>query len=466
MGWIPAMKKKILSLVFCLFLSSVTSCEVAAPDQPSISGNSTSENSVTATLPLTAYPTFIPTDTLVPFPTFTPPGPTPFPLYPVDNIQIVYLLDGNLYVQRSKREAVKLISSERGISALYLSDDGEKIVFWSQMEDSTHQVGLFSINTDGNQEQLLLSKEWLDSRGINTPFSVDFISGTHKFFISTGPCQGGDVDNCMINLSIVDADTGKIRQFLNPYLPGTLEFTISPNGQMVAVASKGDITIHNIGGNIIYPNIMNYTVSTPSELYPMIEWLSDSSGVVAALPKNVHAGWAFPYYFAYEIWSYKLGGQASLIPLDGQQPFWTMTGCGGAISVSPDGALLLYSQDTELFIGHLLDGHTQLAGMSGCWDGYKNWSPGSNYFLYRNTASNQDGSIISIHGSSFVAPWAGLVGQWIDKNHYLVFVPSVFGFQDTDKFVIGEVIDGVVNIYEADISLPEKVDVFDFVVLH
>jgi hypothetical protein len=394
------------------------------------------------------------------------PSPTPIPAFPLD-ISVIYSLDGNLYVQDNNNLPKQLTNSGKEDIRPRFSEDGQKIIF-SRREFGDYQgTGeLYSINVDGSQEQALITKTWLDSLGteIIGLLSSAYIPGTHKFLFDTSIClEKQEHKNCTIALYLLDTDTGEIIEFMKPRQVSNLLYyfyTISPNGKMVLVASTGHIDIYNITGDIIYPSIMNYMISTPDELVPMLNWLPDSSGLVAALPKNIHVGWAYPFDFDYEVWSYKLGEQAARIPLDGQQPI-SVSQCGDSASLSPDGTLLFYSRDPEVYIGHLRDGHTQLVG-TGCSSvGY--WSPDSRYFIYedKNLAyfiGSVDGSLpIPISKPDFIG--------WIDANHY-AYRSLSSDLKERNKILIGEINGESVLTYETEIFLPENMGTYyDFVLI-
>lgn len=389
--------------------------------------------------------------------TLTPTIPSQFPL---NNLRMGYMVEDNLYLQDGNNLPIEL--SRGGVSRIVgFSDDAEKIVFYRQKTDSRDKSGMYSINVDGSGEQQLISQEWLDNLGIGTTLlKVVFIPGTHNQLFNTFLRHKEEGAGETIGLFIVNTDTGEIKEIMKPRLVGDMlplangNFSVSPDGKMISIAMSGSIHILNLDGEIIYPNIATYILSTPMELVPMQHWLPDSSGLILALPTEVNAGSAFSN-FDYVIWRYTIGKQAVKILLDEQQPKWWTSDCAIDISVSPDGNWLLFVHEPILYLGNLRSEHTQSYG-EGCSQNVF-WAPDSKYFLYEDKylkwfVGSVDGLPIPIvRFPDFIS--------WIDANHYITLLRPL-NANEKSRILVNEIKGHAILTYETGIYL--RGDVYSF----
>jgi hypothetical protein len=375
-------------------------------------------------------PEFIPAPTMTPFPTatsaptftfattptssLTPASltllitstPTLLPVSaPPIGLHMAYIMGGNLYFQDGSNPAMQLTNSGEDWLPIF-SDDGEKIVFMRGKE-------IHSINTDGSQEQVLVTNEIL--RAIDSSYSVSTgflgltaVSSTHLLLFSTQDFDGtlwhGD-------LFVVDTDTAEIKRLLLPEQGG--DFYVSPDGKSIAIDTTEQIDVIDIRGETIYRNLLTYISSEPIFLSPGIHWMPDLTGLVVILP--------VPTYYEsneppdYTVWHYALDGtpgkQVSLDPLPRGHYM---------AKVSPDGNWIIYNnyKQSAFYVGDLRTGHTELYESQLYVDYYDwSWSPDSKHFIYKAAGKLYLGSMTE---SPVVIGSGGFLG-WVDSNHYLYY---------------------------------------------
>src|SRR6266508_391556 len=269
---------KLSSLILNIIV--LMACEVATPvpEVKTIATTVPSATSVMATL--TTPPTISITTTPL------------LATSALDPLRMAYVVRGNLYLQDGDKSPLQLTHSGQDAIPL-LSDDGEKVIFYRGKLNDNNNV--YSVDHDGSQEKALITNDWLSALGSGTKVGpLVFVPGTHQLLFNTYLCPEDLSLGCTNGLFLGDVDTGEIRQILAPSLDGHLpfggdlqwrgNFSVSPDGKLLSVASAGHIDILDIAGNVIYPSILTYIRSTPIELFPRIYWLPDSTGLIIALP--------------------------------------------------------------------------------------------------------------------------------------------------------------------------------------
>ena len=371
---------------------------------------------ITQTTATQATTTALPTETL-PISTPTPP-----PLFPLDGYVMLFIKDGDLYFQDGDNLPVKLthlgetsydpkFSDDAQLSYLHpmISDDNQKVVF-SRSDDN-----IYSINTNGTQEQIIIPNDWL-----TTPFDagtkigiVQFIPGTHQLLLETHLCNLQHRPPCANSIFIADTDTGEIKRLADfslnyhSYDSAARNIAISPNGKMLAVGTLDGTQILTMDGRFIHRNILPYKSGTPDDIsFLYLSWLPDSSGLIVALPDKIHPD---DFYIggasAYTIWRYTIDDNSTVqIPFDPP--------VAGSLSVSPDGNWIVYGvvslAATELYLGNLTGGATKTFGND----------------LFSNFSCSPDSKHL-IHGQavvlSFDKPpvYGGAAPVWVDSNHFI-----------------------------------------------
>jgi hypothetical protein len=264
-----------------------------------------------------------------------------------------------------------------------------------------------------------------------------------------------------VGLFVADVDTGKLKEIVAPTLGGYLpwggdslwlgNFSISPDGNLLSVAHAGQIDILDMGGNVIYPSIMKYSLGMPFELYPRVYWLSDLSGLIAALPAEIdyHGPWASgdPDYL---IWRYTFDDNvATQIPLE-PSPLWKHMESNDVISISPNREWVLYfSNDCQLNKANLLDGRADL--LLPCrYFLPMQWSSNSMYFA--SDLNPEDSLLGSVGAPPNYTP--GYFLDWIDATHFMYIPASAFMSQEDRRILVGEVNQDMLLIYETNVTVP------------
>ncbi len=370
-----------------------------------------------------------PTETIPPTQTAMPtatPWPTENPGVPLslETLRMVYVKDGNLYIQNGSKAPAQLTRSGKDRAPIF-SDDGQKLVFYRGYASDN----VYSINADGTDEKLIVDSESLPVFGQGYVEFLTFRPSTHEVFFSTFLCESENTmysyifNYCTVSIFLVDADTGYVMTLVNA-LHGDVgqgrNFEISPDGRFLSVAASGHIDIvYNIfnGRPDFFKDQLNFKRTIPNEYLPVQYWLPDSSGFIAVLPDDNFNEPATPPH-AYTVWrASPRDTNVQQIPLT--HPIEFNSGCN--FSVSPDGNWIFYNSNNEgipaSYLGNLNTGSAQLYDDVSCPSTYESspkWSPDSHYFATKYLSGESiigavDGPPISIEGE-FI--------QWIDASHY------------------------------------------------
>jgi hypothetical protein len=412
-----------------------------------------------ATMSPIESPTAIPT---LPIPTSAGPTPLPkptplpasLPKFPLDGYILLLTKDSNLYFQDRNLPPVKLafIEGENHAFPPYfymLSDDGQKVVFYQTDRN------IYSINTDGSQEGLIIPKTWLNPFKTGTQLGVlNFIHHTHLLFFETLLCkEKSSISLCSTSIFLADADTGKVRnltdlglalQNYDPSIQNNIKF--SPDGKMMVVGTMDGLKILALDGKIIRQKILPYKPCTPDDLFPILFWLPDSSGLIVALPNTIYHSDYWGDITAYTIWRYMIESNSSV-----QIPFKSPV--AGSLAVSPDGNWIVYGAispaESELYLGNLADGNIKTFGN----DVRKNfsWSPDSKHFIHGQTV------VISF---DMPPVNGGGAPMWVDSNHFVYLdVKSVNPAILQDRNLMGEIREDEIRYYDLDIPFYNLVSI-------
>jgi len=355
---------------------------------------------------------------------------------------MVFTKGGDLYFRDGSSSPVKL--THGGELPLYphISDDNQKIVFSRGKPSDEDFSNIYSVNSDGSQEQALITQQWLTNRGEGTRvrFHPVFVPNTHKLLFNTYLCVSQGPDSpCSVGIFLIDADSGKIKEILAPG-PANLhdyvrEFNLSPDGKMISIATIGHIDILGITGSDVRHNILAYKPSTSRAQFPAQFWLPDSSGLIVALPNTIYHSTAYGDLPAYTLWRYTIDNQKAVhIPLDA--PLMNLEFSMDRFQVSLDGNWILYGgnsdNETSAYLGNLANGKAQLLG--DLRPPYFSWSPDSKHFLSGNFLGAIEKPLFPINGFGL---------SWIDANHYIYI-----SLDKKPKTRIGELGGNTTRLYE------------------
>jgi Tol biopolymer transport system component len=326
---------------------------------------------------------------------------------------MAYIINGNLYFQDGSKPPLQLTHSGQDWQLISFSDDGEK-VFFIRGKDGRN---LYSINTDGTQEQTLITSALFDTFGseydksdINCNLAA--VPHTHKLLFSICSYRPGNVVIYHSTLFLVDSDTRQVKKLFMREQGGTV--SVSPDGSMLAVDKVGYIDVIDIDGKMIYHKLATYMLSEPTPIGAHLYWSSDSKELIVATPVNTYYEIGADRY--YTIWRYSLdtgkGVQINLEP--------SVIG-GNPASVSPDGNRIVYSDEEGIFkIGDLITGHAQVYIPNPDTYSFQDWSSDNTHFIYDSTAG------AGLHLGSLDSPPV-LIGKadfvgWLDANQYLYLI--------------------------------------------
>lgn len=446
--------------------------------QPTMTTTQKQTNTPLLVATLTSLPTFTPPVAFESLPTSTATfAPKPMLIstaterIPLDNLRMAYIVDGNLYIQNGSNSPKQLSNSGEDISPIF-SDDGEKIVF--SRGNIPDNKSIFSINADGSHEQELITIHWLDTLGTKTEAGhLAFVPNTHQILFNTYMCpeDNNSSSGCTVGLFLADTDSGKLKEIIAPTLGAYLpwggdsrwlgNFSISPDGNLLSVAHAGQIDIFDMDGNVIQHTIMKYSFDLPFELYPKVYWLSDSSGLIAALPAEID--YRGPWYSGdpdYTIWRYTFDDNvATQIPFE-PTPSWMHMESNDVISISPNREWVVYfSNDCQLYKGNLLSGSTDL--LLPCrYFLPMQWSSDNMHFA---SGANPEGSIFgSIDTLLNYASWHFL--DWIDAQRFIYFPASSYNNKEDIQIFVGEISGETILSYKSNVFIPNVApDSYSFV---
>jgi len=374
----------------------------------------------------------------------TPTPGLPFPAASApDNLRLVYVYQGNLYLQDGSQPPLQLTFSGQDHHPIF-SDDGEKIVFWRGRVPDLQDM--YAINADGSKERALLTSEIilaLDQEGYDETtegISRAFVPGTHQLLCSTHQFDheyikfsGGQRNSDQRNLDIllVDGNTGEIEVLFPPGEGGG--YRASPDGRLIAITRSGRVDVADLSVQIIYPNLVTYTPSQPFEAYPNLYWLPDSKGLIVSLPAEMDYYDPMEAPAFYVVWRYALDGTSPVyVPLD-PSPI------GYEHRVSPDGNWIIYlpnpielsNSQMPIYLGNLQDGDTQLyVSLDPASPGIPSWSTDSQHFIYSwgvprsfYLGSVNELPVLLAEGSFF---------GWVDASRYLYLTDGTLMIGEID----------------------------------
>jgi WD40 repeat protein len=383
----------------------------------------------------------------LPISTVTPtktPLPASLPKFPLNGYVMLFTKNGDLYFQDGENTPAKLTHLGEKAPSLphyisLLSDDNQKVVF-IRRDDSN----IYSINTDGTQEHIIISSDKMNSFGSEMKIgALRFVPNSHQLFFVAIQCKAQDNSPCPTSAFLTNTDTGGIKKladlgslFANPNFGEFGNIKISPDGKMLAVGTPDGMDIFTLDCSPIRGKVLPYKPSTSSIIYPSLFWLPDSSGLIMALPDTIYNTQGHGDLTAHTIWRYTIANDSvTKIPLD--PPPWMYT-----FDVSPDGNWIAYGgySDPTLYLGNLANGHTQSFGEDGSHPFFV-WSPNSKHLMIGRW------TVVT----SFDKPPVVIAGEgarWIDPNHFI---------SNQERFLIAEIRGDEISYYDSGFTLPSLV---------
>jgi len=387
---------------------------------------------LTPTLTPVILPTTTPRDTWTPLPTTTPyPTLTPLALttptaYTLSNDQeIAYVQDGKLWLWKSGTTTqLHIIQNTQG--AVKISGDGLMVAF---IQDGS----LWVVNSDGSNAHALVNHDDLVSTRLPQGFderdilTFDWIPGTHLILYNTILNSKAEPNPTNANdLLRVNADTGSVVTLLAFDQGGN--FSISPNGKLLALVRPTSIRILNIYGThprqpLTFDEVWTYTSAT---YYPTPVWAADSSALMVAIPpRDIRTNPSDPT----QVWN---------IPLDSSAPklLAEIKTDGGPLLISPDLTKVLYQlliNPTDQ-VGELhqadIDGNHDTILQNGTAGTLIGWAPDSQHYVFQangqtvlmlaDTASTTN---VNLTSDTITVP-ASTGPVWLDDSHYLILTTS------------------------------------------
>jgi dipeptidyl aminopeptidase/acylaminoacyl peptidase len=194
----------------------------------------------------------------------------------------------NLWIIEGSAAPRQLTSSGQD-AAPQFSDDGRLVAFRRIVDPKLDVEELWVINTDGSNEHILVSKDWLSAARpgeTTTIFRAEWVPGTHvlAFTIQVVFDEPGFlVDE---NLYLVDVDEGKVSATL-PTGEGAAYFFYSPDGAGIALSSPTTISLMHADGSG-WREVASFkgTGLGDGVYVPTVDWSPDGSYLRAAIPSN------------------------------------------------------------------------------------------------------------------------------------------------------------------------------------
>jgi hypothetical protein len=321
-------------------------------------------------------PTPFPTETPVPLPTENCTGKAPIP--------IVYVRDGNLWLQTPDKPDRQLTSGGTDYEPSF-SPDGTKVLFKRLTSSSPTDCPLYElrvVNADGSGERLVMAMDDLpDEVGW---FDLTWHPDNQTLALSTGfECGRGAFND---DLWTVDTETVAVNQLLVEGEGGA--FSLSPDGTRIMVSSSTRVMVMDAdGGNrrtlLTFDHVPLFD---GIEYHPQPAWAPDGSYALVAIPSPDVVAAPPGTASTVDLWQ---------LPLDGEP------------------ILLTTLSDVVLYLGEFL------------W-----WSPDREHVAYVRDDPEQDPNSV---GDLVIAKWDGsdptvhttgvdFLG-WSTAGHRFAFAP-------------------------------------------
>lgn len=393
-------RKLVPSLALAMMVMTTLACAIPGGEQPPATAElGTVQTQVAATLtaiapavqpsntpaapdatavPSEAAPTEAAATDVPPVaPTATVAAPTAQCFVAIAYLQTLLCQNGPDQIQVADAGAGKVIGD------VAVSPDGGLVAYSVSANDGINE--LWVVNADGTNAHKLLDKTNftpLQPDTVSFPRRFQWQAGTHTLyldsgFLPTGP-GGGPGEYANFDLWKLDVDTAGLTPVLSAGSGGY--FSLSPNGQWIAVTRPQDVSLISADGATVRPNLITFpAIITYSEYAykPAVTWSPDSSFFTLAIPSTD------PMAADSNAAIHRVnvdGSVQHLAVIPGNFVF------GGGLSLSPDGQHVAYTTTDTNNVStlHVAD-TTNGAGGSEIESGMvrlSDWSPDSLYFAF------------------------------------------------------------------------------------
>jgi hypothetical protein len=363
-----------------------------------------------------------PTDT--PGPGETPsveivPTDTPLPTAALPHLRVAFISGGSPWLAAPPAAAYPL-SSQTGVDAVYISDDG-MLVAYIRHNSYSEPGELRVVNWDGSGDRSLLTSAQVSGletlpagAAIIDLYQVKWIPGTHNLMVSTKANYEGPGLARFDDLFVVDADSGTMVTVFTAGNGG--EYWPSPDGSKMVISRATYIAMANIDGTGVVPNIITFpAIITYSEYqyYPEAVWKADSSqfGVIIASEDPMATATTGAIWLV----NASTGAAALASTLNGNFFFPkavlspTLDHVGYVIATADPAVKQSYVSTLDGSFGlHLADGNT----------GVDTFSPDGQYFSYYIGSGTADW-IGSLGGGTFLVPGGAMRLKWYNNTHFV-----------------------------------------------
>ncbi len=220
-------------------------------------------------------------------------GPTPtqtlMPTAALPHLRVAFISGGSPWLVAPPAPAYAL-SASTGVDSVDISNDGQMVAY-VRHDSFDHPGELRVVNFDGSGDRSLLTSaqvgglEPLGGALFIDLYQVKWIPGTHNLLVNTKAAFEGPGLPRLDDLFMVNAETGVLTTLFTAGNAG--EVWPSPNGAKMVISRGAYLSLANIDGSGLIPNVVTFTpIITYSEYsyYPDPVWAADSSrfGVIIA----------------------------------------------------------------------------------------------------------------------------------------------------------------------------------------
>ncbi|MCA9943792.1 MAG: PD40 domain-containing protein [Anaerolineales bacterium] len=349
-------------------------------------------------VPLTPSPTIEPaTSTPLPTPARTLAFPdydcpaalaTAVPAPPSAKIAVVFVGTDGIYRWQEAVGQSELIFPANNVTALKISDDGQRVAFTQENKDDAAQgIALWVMDSDGENGRELLSADDVNSHHASEndlyliPRRLDWVPGSHTLAYTTIGHRGGLLAEFYDDLHLIDVDSGAVTTLLPPGTGG--DFYYAPDGTQIALVNDSSLSLVNSDGSNLRPEVLSWQPLGLSHEYhrPSPNWLPDSTALLIATSNaqdNIDADYN-PDASA-TIWRVQADGTT--------QQLTTAVGAPLGPAFSPDGRQMMF----ERVIDDELTYELHIAAVDNSWNIVyvvsqgmygQDWLPDNNGFIIR-----------------------------------------------------------------------------------
>lgn len=340
------------------------------------------------------------TPTAVPSPTSTPPAVV-FPPYecpiempdlapspqPVGSLRVAFVGPDGIHLWQAETGSSDLIYPAGDVTALKMSDDGERIAF--TRSEGEGLLSVWVMDGDGGHARLLVTAADLKARhapekpGYVIPRRIDWMPGSHTLAYTAIGHEGGLLATFYDGLQLIDVDTGAITELLPTGSGG--DFFFAPDGRTVAIVNDTSLSLlERDGGNYRRDILAWKALGLSHEYYrPQPAWMPNSRSLllpVSNAKDNIDA--AYNPDASSTLWR---------VFTDGSPPEpTTLVGAPLWVSISPDRSQVAFVRTADA--SHSTR-ELRIAASDNDWNivyaggdvglNLQNWLPDSSGFVFR-----------------------------------------------------------------------------------